>query len=176
MSLVMLDGYLCQSCVVFVSSNRVMGLRYTLVFLYWVLEYRIFTFSIRVLELIMSLSGSLMSVPDRILRKNFFLRKSIFLTERNATHRPVNSLVHKKVGCPGWTYHIFLVSGFCSSSCFLIKNKYQFNLSDSWKMLAFLFLPKQLDELQVITGFVQAAKRLKTVCSWVYALAKWMSP
>jgi len=25
---------------------------------------------------------------------------------------------------------------------------------------------KQIDELQVIMGFVQAAKRLKTVCKW----------
>jgi len=31
--------------------------------------------------------------------------------------------------------------------------------------LCFCFV-KQMDELQVIVGFVQAAKRLKTVCKW----------
>lgn len=30
----------------------------------------------------------------------------------------------------------------------------------------FVLLLKQLDELQVLVGFVQAAKRLKTVCKW----------
>jgi len=37
---------------------------------------------------------------------------------------------------------------------------------DHYSLKLILCCMKQIDELQVIMGFVQAAKRLKTVCKW----------
>jgi len=41
-----------------------------------------------------------------------------------------------------------------------------FGCYDSYSLKLCFFLVKQMDELQVIKGFVNAAKRVKTVCKW----------
>lgn len=41
-----------------------------------------------------------------------------------------------------------------------------FGCYDNYSLKLCFFLVKQMDELQVIKGFVNAAKRIKTVCKW----------